>query len=126
MLPGQTTTTILLASNKHIGQNACCLLACLACSPGGSVGTRIRTRTLADGPPVVFVESVVLEPEGGHAAAPGPEQQQLPPVVLPERRRPLPEPSDRLVARAEASAHLIHVPVGGNEVDSRHKKQTDK
>lgn len=62
---------------------------------------------------MVFVQSVVLKAEGGHAAAPGPEEQQLPPVALPERHRPLPEPPDDLVARAEAPVPLVHVPVGG-------------
>lgn len=102
--------------SKHLGNLTRLLIMLLAGwiahSPGGSVGTRIRRRALADGPPVVFVQSVVLEAKGGHAAAPGPEEQQLPPVALLEFHRPLPEPSDHLVARAEAPVHLIHVPAG--------------
>lgn len=80
-------------------------------SPGGSVRTRVRARALADGPTLAIVHGVVLEPEGGLAAAPGPEEQQLPPVALLERHYPLPEPLDDLVARAEVPILFIHVPV---------------
>lgn len=81
-------------------------------SPGGSGGARIHEVPPADGPPVVLVQGVFLEPEGRHAAAARPEQQQLPPPALLERRRPLPEPAHDLVASAKPIA-FVHVPGRG-------------
>lgn len=79
-------------------------------SPGGSGGARVHRSPLPNGPAVVLVQGVVIETEGGHAAATRPKHEKIPPAALRESLRPLPEPADHAVARVEV---LIHVPGAG-------------